>query len=136
MSIELVQQNPDTLPDQAMVPEVAILPIKEENKRLLQDGTISELEAHLEKSQAWNRDTDIPVEFHDLTLAARISNERIISTAGTMLWSMLFFWMSPKKKDIDILSHLTGRILPRKLTLVIGPPGSGKSGRYFPTNLS
>eukprot|EP01034_Spumella_vulgaris_P038653 gene38653-47739_t len=32
-----------------------------------------------------------------------------------------------KLHRVDILSDLTGRILPKRMTLVVGPPGCGKT---------
>jgi ABC-type Mn2+/Zn2+ transport system ATPase subunit len=44
---------------------------------------------------------------------------------------LIFFWTNfEPKNDLYILSKMTGRISPRKMTLLIGPPGSGKSGNF------
>lgn len=100
-------------------------------KRILEDGTISEIEELLDQqTEAWSREMDIPIEYHDLTLTSNVPTEQVIPTVLTMLSSMLLFWKTPNTKEIDILSHLTGRVLPRKMTLIIGPPGCGKSGMY------
>eukprot|EP01034_Spumella_vulgaris_P031175 gene31175-38522_t len=32
-----------------------------------------------------------------------------------------------KKRRVDIVKDLTGRILPKRMTLVMGPPGCGKT---------
>jgi ABC-type multidrug transport system fused ATPase/permease subunit len=48
-----------------------------------------------------------------------------IPTVGTALKG-LFFGSGPKVR-IDVLKGVSGRILPGKLTLLLGPPGSGKS---------
>ncbi len=36
-----------------------------------------------------------------------------------------------KKRRIDILKNLNGCLEPYKMTLLLGPPGSGRSGRYI-----
>lgn len=100
-------------------------------KRILEDGTISELEDLLDQqTEAWSREMDIPIEYHDLTLTSNVPTDQVIPTVLTMLSSMLFFWKTPSTKEIDILSHLNGRVLPRKMTLIMGPPGCGKSGMH------
>lgn len=48
-----------------------------------------------------------------------------IPTVGSVIRE-IFFGAGPKHRT-DILHDLTGRIRPRKMTLIMGPPGCGKS---------
>lgn len=47
-----------------------------------------------------------------------------IPTVGSTIKDLLLCGTSPTQR-IDILTNLTGRIAPKKMTLVMGPPGSG-----------
>lgn len=95
---------------------------------LMKEGTVEELEGLTETTKELLRANDIAIEFHDLKYTTEIPKERKIQTVSTILLSMLTFWKSVEKREIDILAGISGRILPRKMTLLIGPPGSGKSG--------
>lgn len=94
--------------------------------RVLQDGNIEEIHQVLENAKKLSRSLDIEIEFHNLTFRTIVS-ERRINTVASMLQNLLCFWRGSEKKEIDILADATSRILPRKMTLLIGPPGSGKS---------
>jgi len=95
----------------------------------LKDASEAELRAFLEGQLKLMRDNDIPIEFQDLTFKAIVPLKRTIPSVGTTLKSMICFWTNfEPKKEVQILSSLTGRIRPRKMTLLIGPPGSGKTG--------
>jgi hypothetical protein len=47
-----------------------------------------------------------------------------IPTVGSTIRDLFLFGRRPKQR-IDILKNLTGRIAPKKMTLVMGPPGCG-----------
>ena len=47
-----------------------------------------------------------------------------ITTIGTIIKDF-FLSCYNKKERINILNNLTGRIATKKMTLVMGPPGSG-----------
>lgn len=49
-----------------------------------------------------------------------------IPTVGSTIRDILLFGQGPKQR-VDILKNLTGRIATRKMTLLMGPPGCGKS---------
>ncbi len=95
---------------------------------VFKEGKIEEIKNLVEIQKKLIRDLDIRIEFHDLTFSTMVEKESTIQTVGSLLMSLLFFWNCPQKKRVDIISNLSGRILPRKMTLLIGPPGSGKSG--------
>ncbi len=96
---------------------------------LLQQGTAEEIQSLIESQKEYLRDNNFPVEFYDLTLSTEILVEREIFSISTILNSIFLPWkaFNKPKREIHIISNLTGRILPRKMTLLIGPPGSGKS---------
>ena len=49
-----------------------------------------------------------------------------IASYGNALWGLLAFWKR-KKKAVHVLRNCSGSFRPGKATLVLGPPGSGKS---------
>jgi ABC-type multidrug transport system ATPase subunit len=50
--------------------------------------------------------------------------KKAIPTVGTALKNFLLG--SGPKERVDILKDLTGRIMPKTMTLLMGPPGCGK----------
>lgn len=100
---------------------------------LLKEGTAEELEGLTEQTKALLRSMDISIEYLNLTYSTELPVVRKIQTVSTILLSLFNFWRPVEKKRLDILANVSGRILPRKMTLLIGPPGSGKSGiaEYF-----
>jgi len=96
---------------------------------LLQQGTAEEIQILINNQKQYLRDNDFPVEFYDLTMSTEVPVEREIFSISTILYNIFLPWkaFNKPKREIHIISNLTGRILPRKMTLLIGPPGSGKS---------
>ncbi len=96
---------------------------------LLQQGTAEEIQILINNQKHLLRDNDFPVEFYDLTMSTEVPVEREIFSVSTVLYNIFLPWkaFNKPKREIHIISNLTGRILPRKMTLLIGPPGSGKS---------
>lgn len=104
-------------------------PIDEKPEFTLTDTPEGGLQNILEKQRQYIRANDFTVEFHNLTFKVKVAAKREVSSIYTVLKSILFFWTNfEAKNDLHILSKLTGRISPSKITLLIGPPGSGKSG--------
>eukprot|EP01031_Cornospumella_fuschlensis_P034568 gene34568-41858_t len=95
---------------------------------VIEDGSIRELEELLEKQKTLLREADIPIEYHDLAYCTEVEATPKIPTVGTVLMSLFDSLFEPKSmKTVEILAGVTGRILSGKMTLLIGPPGSGKS---------
>eukprot|EP00981_Chlorochromonas_danica_P002642 scaffold519_cov179-Ochromonas_danica.AAC.1 len=94
---------------------------------LLKVGNIEEIQATLVNAQKIARLPDISIEFHDLCFTTSVPVKREIPSTGYIMRNLFCFWKKTEMKEVAILSHLTGRILPRKMTLLMGPPGSGKS---------
>ncbi len=95
---------------------------------LMKDGTLEEFESMLERNKNLMRNTDIAVEFYNLNYSAKVPKEKVFPTVGSVLYYLLTMWLPRDLETVHILADATGRILPRKMTLLLGPPGSGKSG--------
>jgi hypothetical protein len=89
---------------------------------LMVDGSLSALEKSVDRIKNYSTQYDINVQFKDLTFWNSVPETRI-STVGSSIKS-LFCGSGPKRR-VDIFKNLTGRILPKTMTLVMGPPGSG-----------
>ncbi len=98
-------------------------------KNLLQNGTAEEIEQLIENHKPYVRDNDFSVEFYDLTMSTEVPVKHEIFSISSIFYSVFCLWkrLHQETKEIHVISNLTGRILPRKMTLLIGPPGSGKS---------
>lgn len=94
---------------------------------VLKEGNFDELRQFLENQKQLTRDVGITIEFHDLNFTTMVDTEKKISSVGSVLSSLFSFWKCPEKKEVKILCNATGRIIPGRMTLLIGPPGSGKS---------
>lgn len=87
---------------------------------LMNDGSLEELAKSVEESIRHMQRYEIAVQYRNLTFWNEIP-ELTIQTVGTVLTGA-----TGKKKRVNILNDVTGRILPKRMTLVMGPPGSGK----------
>ena len=67
---------------------------------------------------------DVEVQYRDLSFWGMVPKTTIPTVGST--FKHMIFGSGPKHRT-DILKGLTGRIRPRKMTLVMGPPGCGKS---------
>lgn len=106
------------------------LDLSTEEVRLLQDGNVEELERMIEDRKHLFRPQDITIEFYDLNFHTTVDADRRIVSVTSVFWNLLTFWKPKPQKRVNILANATGRILPRKMTLLLGPPGSGKSGKF------
>ena len=89
---------------------------------VMNDGSLSSLAKSVERTAELTQCYEINVQFRNLTFWNELP-KKSIPTVGSSLKNM--FW-SGKKHRVDIIKNLTGRILPRTMTLVMGPPGCGK----------
>lgn len=92
---------------------------------LMPDGSLSALEKSVERLKGYSHHYEINVQYKDLTFWNSVP-EPTIPTVGSSIKG-LFCGSGPKRR-VDIFKNLTGRILPKTMTLLMGPPGCG---RYF-----
>lgn len=90
---------------------------------LMEDGSLDALTKAVERTAEHAHRYEIHVQFRNLTFWNNMAKKRI-PTVGRSVVSM--FLGSGKKNRVNIINDLTGRILPKRMTLVMGPPGCGK----------
>jgi len=95
-----------------------------ETPTLDKDGSVTSIETTINRIKQHHMSDEISIQFRNLTFWGMVP-ERTIPTVGSTLRKMLFG--SGPKHRVDILHDLTGRIPSGKMTLVMGPPGCGKS---------
>lgn len=98
-------------------------------KRLLKDGSREEIEALLLRMKKLYRSMHVTVKFQNLNFWTMAPKPKI-PTIATTFHDMFFGSFAPKYR-INILKDLNGQFVPFKMTLVLGPPGSGRSGIYL-----
>lgn len=91
--------------------------------RLMEDGSLDALTKSIKLVQNHTHQFEIAVQYRNLTFWNSIPKKSIPT-----VWSSVksIFLGSGKKYRVNIINDLTGRILPKRMTLVMGPPGSGK----------
>jgi len=101
------------------------------DRNVLKDASEEQLGLLLAQQKKLVRDFDITIEFENLSFKVEVPLKQSFPSVSTVLRSIICFWTNcAPKEEIRILSNLTGQISPRKMTLLIGPPGSGKSGKF------
>ena len=91
---------------------------------LMKDGTIDELRPLLDQIQKYHRKFRTFICYRDLGIWTMSPKSKIPTVGGALLKCLC--GPGPLNR-VDILKDLSGRILPGKLTLLLGPPGSGSS---------
>jgi hypothetical protein len=91
---------------------------------LMEDGSLESLTKAVGKHDDHVHRYEIHVQYRNMTFWNMIP-EKTIPTVGSVLLSMV--GVGGKKRRVDIVKDLTGRILPKRMTLVMGPPGCGES---------
>jgi hypothetical protein len=90
---------------------------------LMEDGSLDALTKSIEKTAEHVHRYEINIQYRNLTFWNMIP-KKIIPTVGSSFLSM--FTGDGKKDRVNIINDLTGRILPKRMTLVMGPPGCGE----------
>ena len=119
-------QVPEDLKKKHEVP-VHVVP---EHENVMKDGSLESLAKSYEQIKAHAMSYEIKVQYRNLTFWNNMP-KHTIPTVGS---SFKGLFMGPGKKErVDIIKNLSGRILPGRMTLVMGPPGCGK--HFFFTHL-
>lgn len=122
---DILREHGIELPASQMVINPALYDLAD---NMMKHGSIEELETLMEKNKSLIRNLDVSIEFHNLCYSTEVPKNKVLPTVGSTLLSLFTFWLPQPKVKVDILADATGRIQPRKMTLLLGPPGSGKSG--------
>jgi hypothetical protein len=118
---KLLREHAVAIPAE-IVPKVETKASPTRSDGLMVDGSLSALQMSINRLKEYSNQFDINVQYKDLTFWNSVPETRI-STVGSSIKS-LFCGSGPKRR-VDIFKNLTGRILPKTMTLVMGPPGSG-----------
>ena len=113
---KLLHDNDITIPH-------IIVPKKLAVQREDEHGTLNSLMKSITSIKDHNQMHEIQVQYRNLSFWNMVP-ERKISTVGSTLRNC-FLGSGPKRR-VDILKDLNGRILPKTMTLLMGPPGCGK----------
>jgi hypothetical protein len=90
---------------------------------LMEDGSLEALTKSVERHDDHIHRYEIQVQFRNLTFW-NMAAKKTIPTVGSEFLSI--FLGGGKKERVNIINDLTGRILPKRMTLVMGPPGCGE----------
>ena len=96
--------------------------------RTMRDGSIDSLTKSLEKIKDHVNLYEIHVQYRNLTFWNAVPLKGI-PTVGSALRSLLLLGATPKRR-VDIFRDLTGLFKSNAMTLLMGPPGSGKFPKY------
>lgn len=89
---------------------------------VMEDGSLSSLAKSISLIKEQLHTHEIYTQFRGVHFWNMVPETKI-PTVGSTLSNM--FFGSGQKHRVDILKDLTGRILPNRMTLVMGPPGCG-----------
>ena len=98
--------------------------IGEQHDKYLEDGSLDALAKSVERITQHTHRYEVLVQYRNLTFWNNLPKKKI-STVASSLKGM--FLGSGKKQRVNIINDLSGRILPKRMTLVMGPPGCGKT---------
>jgi ABC-type glutathione transport system ATPase component len=92
---------------------------------VMQTASPEELEKLFQRLKSLSREFEVNIQYKDLGYWTEVPENSKLTTIASTLKEMVL-GAGPKTR-VDILKSATGRILQGKMTLVLGPPGSGKS---------
>ena len=90
--------------------------------RLLKEGKVEEYQALLDEIKKYFRTFRTYIGYRDLGIWTMLPKAEIPTVGGALYHC---FCGKGALNRVDILKGLSGRIVPGKLTLLLGPPGSG-----------
>lgn len=91
--------------------------------RMMQDGSLASLADSLKMIQDHNKMHEVNIQYRNLTFWNTVP-KKTIPTVGSAVKN--FFIGSGPKERVNVIKDLTGRIMPKTMTLLMGPPGCGK----------
>jgi hypothetical protein len=97
------------------------------NHDVMSDGSLDALTRSIELTSDHVHHFEIQVQYRGLTFWNSVP-DKTIETVGSAFLSL--FGVGGKTHRVNIINDLTGRILPKRMTLVMGPPGSGEFCAY------
>lgn len=110
-------------PSKILEPKIS----SEEGIGQIKDSSREEILAVLKKFKMLHKPFHVNIDFKNLTLWTNQSKPSI-PTVGTAFKHMICG--SGPKERVNLLTNLTGRIAPYKMTLLLGPPGCGRSCKF------
>ena len=112
------------VPEDEAFEQITAPPSKRRFVGLIADGSAKTLTEVMQKVVKYRQGTEMRLQFKDITFWT-MQTPPTIPTVGTAIKS-IFCGRAPAQRR-DILKNLTGRIASNRLTLVLGPPSSGKT---------
>eukprot|EP01034_Spumella_vulgaris_P026304 gene26304-32868_t len=101
-----------------------VIDAKRQVSGLMENGSLDALTKAENRTAEHAHRYEIHVQYRNLTFWNMMPKKRLPSVGMSFL-SMIVG--SGKKNRVNIINNLTGRILPKRMTLVMGPPGCGKT---------
>lgn len=101
-------------------------PVPKRSPARIVDGGEAEFQAMLRHLKELVRPMHVTVKFKGVNLYNYAAEPTIPSVGGALLG--LAGLGGGEKRRVDILKDVSGRLAPFKMTLLLGPPGSGRSG--------
>ena len=119
---QLLKSNHIEIPQEIVPREPEKKSARQENTNIMPDGSLEALKKIIEPHRDLRLPFEVVVQYRDLTFWNMMAEAKI-PTVGSALRSA-FIGSGPKQR-VDIFKNLTGRILPKTMTLLMGPPGCG-----------
>jgi len=96
----------------------------EHHDKYMKDGSLDALAKSVERITQHTHRYEVLVQYRNLTFWNNLPKKKIATVASSLKG---MFLGSGKKHRVNIIQDLSGRILPKRMTLVMGPPGCGKT---------
>lgn len=111
----------DAMEAYSEVKQVEMVPF--EDGHIMKNASKEEIKVMLERQRNLTRPLHVTMKFRHLSLWTMASEPTIQTVANAMTPGCF----AASQKRYDILKDLNGRVAPFKMTLLLGPPGSGRS---------
>ena len=106
---------------------------KPRNPRMMADGSLVALAESLKATEGHNKMHEVSIQYRNLTFWNTMP-KKTIPTVGSSILKM-FMGGGPKER-VNIIKDLTGRIMPKTMTLLLGPPGCGETSADISCQIS